>query len=191
MLFSLLLGLCTNFIPVFAHLGPTAGPGSCLEKHYKNCCPFRWSPLPGLGSHWRGVFLGLWGWRTIGPRGHCVCIVSSYNWLGFCFATAKVGWKRQVWRGVLQLLRHVGPRWSAYQMDQPLGDNVGVYPQHRHQLAFMFVSSSFYYSCVSYTYHTPVGVSQSSPTLLSPHSQPQNITVRWGPLSLNQKSIIF
>lgn len=34
------LGLLTNFFPVCTILGSTAGPGSCLQKHCKDCCPF-------------------------------------------------------------------------------------------------------------------------------------------------------
>lgn len=36
----IVFGLLTNFLPIFTLLGPTAGPGSCLQKHYKDCCPF-------------------------------------------------------------------------------------------------------------------------------------------------------
>lgn len=71
------LGLMTTFLRIFPSLGPTAGPRPCLQKHCKNCCPFWWSPLPSLGCYWRGVLLGLWGRRTAGPWGHCVCIAHS------------------------------------------------------------------------------------------------------------------
>lgn len=100
------------FLLFLPFLGPTVGPGACLQKHCKNCCPFRWSPLPGLGSHWRGVFLGLRGRRTSGPWRHRVCAACSCTWytLLLCCCNQNKVAKISVVR-VVQLLRRAGLRW--------------------------------------------------------------------------------
>lgn len=160
----IVLGLLSNFLPIFTLLGPTAGPGSCLQKHCKDRCPFWWSPLLGSGSDGRSVLLGLWGWWTTGPWGYCVRMVDSYNWLAFplncciqnrmekkivacCFPAARTCRAR-----VERLSRYVSPWVTLWEFC----------PEHRgwHQLAILFFSprfmaSSFCYSRFNCTYQHP------------------------------------